>query len=282
MSSKWHSSLFSKADWPLVGTIVAIGITQGLSADVVLTWQDNSNDEHGFQIERAADGKNWEVIATVPPDTITHTVPGTDPAEVLTYRVRAFNASGPSLPSNATREPARITRHPQPASTLSGNPVEFSAEAVGTEPVGWTWFHNDEPLSDSERIRGSKSAELILLSSAPEDEGYYRVEASNSLGPARSESAFLEVDPPPQVTEQPKSKSARIGELNVALTVNATGQGPLRYQWFKDGEEIKGATMKFYIIDRVSIHHVGSYTVRISNSFGAVISEPAKLRTDIP
>ncbi len=68
-------------------------------ATVNLSWQDNSNNEDGFQVERKQKGNNpWLVVATTGPNaTNASDSPGKGNWD---YRVRAFNANGTSGPSN--------------------------------------------------------------------------------------------------------------------------------------------------------------------------------------
>jgi fibronectin type 3 domain-containing protein len=55
----------------------------------------------------------------------------------------------------------------------------------------------------------------------------------------------------------------------------ATGQ--LRYQWYRDGEPLPGATRHFYRVDMIAPQHAGAYTVRVSNDAGEIESEPSVL-----
>jgi chitodextrinase len=60
--------------------------------DITLNWQDNSNNELGFQIQRAisSDGP-WSVVGSVGSNVTTYTDTGLDPSTTYYYEVDAFN-----------------------------------------------------------------------------------------------------------------------------------------------------------------------------------------------
>lgn len=67
------------------------------------------------------------------------------------------------------------------------------------------------------------------------------------------------VDPSaPVFGKQPKSTVAT-AKSRVRLTSKATGDGELTYQWFLNGKEIKGATSKNYVINRLTGKTDGKY-----------------------
>ncbi|HUS35093.1 MAG TPA: immunoglobulin domain-containing protein, partial [Verrucomicrobiae bacterium] len=78
----------------------------------------------------------------------------------------------------------------------------------------------------------------------------------------------------PAVVTAPVSKTLVLGEA-FSLSVLATGDAPLTYQWFKDGATIAGATSATYSVAASLLTHSGSYTVRISNAAGSAVSTPA-------
>ncbi|MCK5848461.1 MAG: fibronectin type III domain-containing protein [Caldisericia bacterium] len=71
------------------------------SNDIVLRWEDNSNDEEGFKIERRSmrDGK-FSIIQSTPSNMTTYRDTDLDSGMTYYYRVYAFNSGGSSFPSN--------------------------------------------------------------------------------------------------------------------------------------------------------------------------------------
>jgi hypothetical protein len=70
------------------------------SKQVKLTWQDKSNNETGFKIERKTGTGVWGQIATVGPNVTVFTNAGLTSGKTYVYRVRASNAVGNSAYSN--------------------------------------------------------------------------------------------------------------------------------------------------------------------------------------
>ncbi|MBK8475935.1 MAG: immunoglobulin domain-containing protein [Opitutaceae bacterium] len=80
----------------------------------------------------------------------------------------------------------------------------------------------------------------------------------------------------PTITTQPAAQSTTLGG-RVTFSVEAVGNATLAYQWRKNSIAITDAIGGSLIIDPVSFNDVGSYSVVVSNSVGAVTSAPASL-----
>jgi hypothetical protein len=81
---------------------------------------------------------------------------------------------------------------------------------------------------------------------------------------------------PPVVTSQPASATVYEG-VGAQLTVEASGALPLSYQWLKGGQPIPNATNALFVLGAATPADAGTYTVRITNSFGITVSDPAVL-----
>ena len=67
---------------------------------VTLLWQDNSDNEQGFKVERVRKGlTDWAQIGTTGANVVTYP-DANRPKGTWQYRVRAYNSSGPSGYSN--------------------------------------------------------------------------------------------------------------------------------------------------------------------------------------
>lgn len=77
---------------------------------------------------------------------------------------------------------------------------------------------------------------------------------------------------PPALTRQPASLSRSAGD-RITLSVNATGDEPLSYQWRRNGVALEGANSRLLTLTNLAPAHAGSYTVIVSNPAGSTVSE---------
>ncbi len=81
---------------------------------------------------------------------------------------------------------------------------------------------------------------------------------------------------PLAIATQPVATTVAVG-ASAGFSVNATGPGPLSYQWFKDGTALAGATAASHTLATVSTADAGDYTVRVSNPQGGISSAAGRL-----
>lgn len=81
---------------------------------------------------------------------------------------------------------------------------------------------------------------------------------------------------PPVIVTPPQSQITVVG-ASVGFSVAAGGSPPLNYQWQFNGTNISGATGTFLALTNVELPQAGSYTVEVTNLFGAVTSSDAVL-----
>jgi uncharacterized lipoprotein YddW (UPF0748 family) len=115
--------------------LAAVSVTQ---TQVVLTWEDNSDNETGFRIQRDG-GSGFSTIGEVSADTTSFTDDGLEPDSLVRYRVCAFNESGESPYS----EELEVRTLPNPPVT----PTNLSAQAQPDGTVHLTW--TDQATNES-------------------------------------------------------------------------------------------------------------------------------------
>jgi transcriptional regulator CtsR len=93
-TSGWSSyRYFRTAMGPSPEVPSALTADAASSSQIDLAWQDNSDDETGFKIERKTGSGVYIQIATVGADVTTYTNAGLSPATEYCYRVRAYRGT---------------------------------------------------------------------------------------------------------------------------------------------------------------------------------------------
>jgi hypothetical protein len=192
-------------------------------------------------------------------------------ADQAEYVVTVSNPAGSST-TNGTLvvvDPAILIQPASVTTGLGGN-VSFTVTAAGTSTLYYQW------QQDGFDLPGETSSNLVLNGIADSDVGDYTVTISNANGTITSSNATLTITHPPQVVTQPASVSVVLGSA-ASLAVSVNGQTPFTYQWAKNGTDIAGATNSILRFPGVQVTDAASYTVRIHNPFGTVLSDPAVL-----
>ena len=84
---------------------VAVAVSE---TRIDLQWTDNSSNETGFEVEISTDrGRTFQRIATLGREATAYTAAGLAPKTQYHFRVRAFNAVGPSDYSNVANARTR-------------------------------------------------------------------------------------------------------------------------------------------------------------------------------
>lgn len=80
----------------------------------------------------------------------------------------------------------------------------------------------------------------------------------------------------PVITTQPTAQQTLLGS-SASFSAAASGSGTLTYQWLLNGVAIPNATNATYQVTSATSASVGSYSVVVSNSAGAITSQSAAL-----
>ncbi len=195
------------------------------------------------------------------------------PPDAGSYSVVVTNSFGSITSSVATLQvgtaPA-ITGQPQSLSVTNGTTAGFSVTATGTLPLAYQWRLNSADIS------GATASSYSRTNAQATDAGSYSVLVTNIAGSVTSAVVTLTVNDPPNLTSQPQSQTNYIGQ-NATFTVAATGATPLSYQWRMNGADIGAATGTSYTRTNVQLTDSGSYSVVVTNDFGARTSSVAVL-----
>jgi subtilisin family serine protease/outer membrane protein assembly factor BamB len=95
-------------------------------------------------------------------------------------------------------------------------------------------------------------------------------------GPARTGQARNEAL---RIVSAPQSQVAALG-APFSLAVVAAGEGPLRYEWRKDGAVIAGANGPTLGLGEATTATAGTYTVTVTDAHGSLTSAPATITVE--
>ncbi|RMG69750.1 MAG: hypothetical protein D6711_18910 [Chloroflexi bacterium] len=160
------------------------------TTQINLTWNDNSDNETGFKIERSLNGSSWSQIAIIGANNTSYSNTGLSCGTTYYYRVRAYNDSGNSSYSN-TDSAATSTCPPN----VPAAPSNLNATAVSTSQINLTWNDNSNNETGFKIYRSpdesnwSQIATVSTNSTSYANTGlncgtiyYYRVRAYNGSG----------------------------------------------------------------------------------------------------
>lgn len=178
---------------------------------------------------------------------------------------------------------ATLNLNEQPASqtTCVGNPVVFHVSATGDEPITFQWRRNGVDLTDGGNIAGATTNSLSVVPQSDVDAGVYDAVVTNTCDPLVSEPAVLGYVSP-TITQQPTDTLGCLGAA-ASLHVVAGGAGVLGYQWYHDGVALSddghftGTTTDTLLITATETGDAGDYTVVVTDTCGAVRTQPATL-----
>ncbi len=156
---------------------------------------------------------------------------------------------------------------------LAGSNVTFSVTGGGSSPLSYQWQFNGVGIS------GKTNSSLTVSNVSLANAGNYQVGLGNAYNSVTSSVAVLTVLDPPVISSQPASLTNYAGTLAAFnVTASALGGTPVNFQWLKDGVplanggNISGVTSSTLSLINVTRGDADSYSVVITNSYGAVTS----------
>ena len=149
--------------WRTLGALLLASTLQAGASEVTLAWNDNSNDEMLFKIERSTASSAYAQIATVGANVTSYIDATVSPATSYSYRVRASNATADSAYTNVltvtTPSAANI------APVISDIPSITLVAGTSTGARGFT-VSDAETAAGSLVVAGSSSNTTLVPNSA--------------------------------------------------------------------------------------------------------------------
>jgi hypothetical protein len=195
----------------------------------------------------------------------TYVISSARSEDSASYRVRIAGAGGSvdSQPGNLTVTPLSsgpiiITARPIGLHVITGQSAAFSVTATGPN-LRYQWLKNGVA------INGATTSTFQIAAAQPADAGDYAVRLTSD---ATTETAFAKLVVTSggtsglAISAQPLSQTVKLGD-RVTLSVTATANSSVTYQWFKNDTAIPGATASTYVIPSVQESDLGAYVVRV-------------------
>ena len=264
-----------------VGSTAAFAVTAIGTVPLKYQWWDGTNALKNGSV------KNGPTISGATTNVLTITDVQT--TNTGNYTVVITNLAGSVTSSVAaltvTNIPPAITV--QPITNLSiavGSNLTLTVTATGTAPLGYNWQLNGTNLVNGGSISGATTNVLKITSAQTTNSGTYTVIVTNLAGSVTSSNAVVTVtNVPPTITLQPTNQTVSMGTL-ASLVINATGPGPLSYQWqvggtnLLNGGNITGATTNILKFSNVQTNNSSTnYSVIVTNLGGSVTSSIVSL-----
>jgi hypothetical protein len=259
--------------------------------EIVLLWQDNSNNETAFHVEQSTGGA-FQPVQTLGANVTTTRVTGLSAGTTYAFRVRAGNGDGLSSYSNTAS--ATTTAPPPPPSAIPAPPTALTARAVSDREIALDWQDgsNDETAFHVELSAGGPFQQVQVLGAnitgtritglEPATAYSFRVRASNAEG----QSAYSNVAIAATLEPAPPEPGTRVPADPAALTAQAVSETEIVLHWqdnsdneslFHIEESVNGAFQEIRTVGaEVTSARIGdlapgtthSFRVRASNAAG--------------
>lgn len=192
----------------------------------------------------------------------SYTIPAVSVADVGSYCVEVTG-----LCSSVTNCATLTISGPTSATTLSSltncanSSATFSTVAAGTGPFTYRWTKN------STAIPNATNNSYTIVAVSPADAATYCVEVTGACNTVTN-CATLTVLASTTATEL--SSLTNCPGSSATFTTTASGTGPFRYRWTKNGSPIPNATNSSYSIAAVVATNAATYCVEVTGACNSV------------
>ncbi len=173
------------------------------------------------------------------------------------------------------RDSPRILQHPMSARVSPGTSATFLAKVAGAMPISYQWLHNGN------EIAGATNTWIVLKNVSSEQDGTYQFRAANLHGTIVSAPGILQLTGPPKIISQPTHITG-LGGQTLELRVEAGGDLPLAFQWFRNGTPLASQTNVILSLPGARRSDSGDYWLSLSNSLGVIQSSNIVVKVKVP
>ncbi|MBC8095858.1 MAG: hypothetical protein H7Y43_08595 [Akkermansiaceae bacterium] len=234
-------------------------------------------------VELSADGTGWAGLGAATRTAEGWELRGISVPANHCIRAQGFlqggqnNASGWYVEAGSGKP--FIAFQPAAVTNAFGEQAVFSVIAHGSPPLGFQWMKNGSVIENGGTVSGATTATLTFSKVAGDQAADYAVVITNSYGRSVSRIAQLTVQDP-AILLAPTNTFATRG-ASVVLHATAAGTQPLRYQWFRHGVALAGATADSLTLNPVQAQNAGAYSVAVRNAQGSCTSSVANLTVNL-
>jgi hypothetical protein len=209
------------------------------------------------------------------------------PFSTTTYWVEVRNACGVVRSSPATVtvvlacEPATINAPPASTSILTGDSLELTVDASGSDPLTYQWFTGASG-DESQPISGGSGPSVAVT---PAGTTSYWVRVSNGCGNVPSPAATVTVRRfciAAHIATQPTPITIDVGG-SARLSVVVAGTQPIDYQWYigDPGDRTTPVVNAFSSVLTISPTATTNYWVEAINDCGTAMSSGVTVKVDV-
>jgi hypothetical protein len=162
-----------------------------------------------------------------------------------------------------------IATQPKGDTVCEGGTITLSVVGNG-EALSYRWFKGTSELI------GATNATLVIQNANAVHVGTYNVLVANPCGGIVSQVADIGIKTAPTVTKQPTDVNKFDGDT-IKLSVEASGAGPITYQWLRNDTVLVGATEQTLLIASAKGSDKGVYKCIVSNECGSDTSRTANV-----
>ena len=248
---------------------------------ITLSWNDNSNNETGFEIWRSLNGYSFSKIKNLGANTTTYTDLGLSPDTTYYYKVRAYNDVGNSNYSNI------ISKKTDVVTTIPTAPTNLKVTNYTSNSISLIWNDNSNNEDGFKIYRSSSySGNYVLLDTTVSNDNYYtdtglnsnttyyyKVTAYNSAGESNYSNITSGTTSAPPFAHakilQTNSYVDSIGYLHVIGIVQNDGTENLEYveidaTFYDKNNNVVGSNFTYTYIDILAPEQKSPFDVFIS------------------
>ena len=248
----------------LEGAALSLAVVATPGLPVTYRWRKNgvnipgaTSSSYSIASLLLSDAGNFDVVVTSLAGSVTSSV-----AQVTVSARPPSITSQPTLPS---------------LSMTAGETYQLAVSASGTPQYAYQWMKNGLV------VPGETADRLSFAPLAVSHAGAYSVKVSNAAGFVVSNSVNVAVLTRPAFTfNLPTAPISLVAGSSRMIYVLATGVPVPTYQWRKNGVNIPGATLYYYVALAGTVEGANTYDVVITNSAGSATSATATVTTNVP